>query len=77
MVVNFHHQRRDRPPDVYKMPSMAREIAELSTATEQPFKQKPRKQTTDKEKHKKLYDKVDKFVLTGQSSLMKYISISD
>ena len=46
----------------------------LSGESEQPFKQKPRKQTTDEEKLKKLYNKVEKSVLTGQSSLMKYIS---
>lgn len=52
---------------------MAREIALLSSATEQKSKRKPRKQTSVEEKLQNLYNKVEKSILTGQCSLSQYI----
>ena len=52
---------------------LAREIAELSSATEQKPKRKPRKQTTDEEKLVNLYKNVENSAFTGQGNISQKI----
>jgi len=60
-------------PDEYKQEYTTPEKSELSSDIEQKSKRKPREQTSEEEKLKTLYDKLEKSVFTGQGKISQYI----